>query len=55
MYTILSLLPIAFVFVFTIISFMCVAARHPNADKAWEDYLEQQKQKKRKEEHHEDP
>ena len=52
---ILSLLPIAFVFVFTIISFMCMADRHPNADKAWEEHLEQQKRKKRKEESHEDP
>ena len=52
---ILSLLPIAFVFVFTIISFMCVNARHPNAEEAWQKYLEEQKRKKRKEESHEDP
>ena len=55
---ILSMLPIAFVIVFTMISFMCVADRHPNAEQAWEEHIQQKKKRekmKRKEEPHEDP
>ena len=52
---ILSTLPIAFVFVFTTISFICVTARHSStAEQAWDPLLEKKKNK-RKEEPHEDP
>ena len=55
---ILSTLPIAFVFVFTTISFICVTARHSStAEQAWDLHLEKKKSEKykRKEEPHEDP
>ena len=49
---ILSMLPIAFVFVFTTISFICVTARHSDSTEQVRDlHLEK---KKRKEEPYED-
>ncbi len=55
---ILSMLPIAFVFVFTTISFICVTARHAAiAEEAWDLHLEKKKTEntKRKETSHENP